>query len=87
MIPSGHATIKHVCRGQWLPAVTSYILKAVGLGFADLIFLYRHPLDSLWSNWIFFRTLIRNRNMGTTIEQAYNSSTTCVPIWSRIFLN
>ena len=74
MISSGHATIKHVCRGQWLPAVTSHILKAVGSGFADLIFLYRHPLDSLLSNWIFFRTLIRNRNMGTTIEQAYKNT-------------
>jgi hypothetical protein len=52
MIYSGHATIKYVSGGQALPAVTSRILEAVKSGFADLIFLYRHPLDSLLTNWI-----------------------------------
>jgi len=62
MIYSGHATIKHVSFAQELPAVTSRILEAVRLGFADLIFVYRHPLDSLLSNWIFWRTYIRDNN-------------------------
>jgi hypothetical protein len=51
MIYSGHATIKHVSGGQALPVVTSCILQAVKSGFADLIFVYRHPLDSLLTNW------------------------------------
>ena len=52
MIYSGHATIKYVSGGQALPAITGRILEAVKSGFADLIFLYRHPLDSLLTNWI-----------------------------------
>ena len=55
MIYSGHATMRYVSRAQALPAVTSGILEAVRSGFADLIFLYRHPLDSLLSNWIWWR--------------------------------
>jgi hypothetical protein len=52
MIYSGHATIKYVSGGQALPAVTGRILEAVKSEFADLIFLYRHPLDSLLTNWV-----------------------------------
>jgi hypothetical protein len=62
MIYSGHATIRHPSRGQALPAVTRRIMEAVRAGFADLIFLYRHPLDSLVTNWVFWRTYLR----GTT---------------------
>jgi hypothetical protein len=54
MIYSGHATMRHVSRGQASPAVTSRILEAVRSGFADLIFVYRHPLDSLLTNWIWW---------------------------------
>jgi hypothetical protein len=34
----------------------SGVLKAVKAGFADLIFVYRHPLDSVLTNWIWWRT-------------------------------
>jgi hypothetical protein len=61
MIYSGHATIRHASRAQALPAVTSRILEAVRSGFADLIFVYRHPLDSLLTNWIFWRTYVRDK--------------------------
>jgi hypothetical protein len=74
MIYSGHATIKHVARDQWLPAVTNRILQGVRSGFADLIFIYRHPLDSLLSNWVFYRTLIRDGKMGAVIEQVYKNT-------------
>jgi len=60
MIYSGHATIKHACRGQGLPEVTTRILEAVNSGFADLIFACRHPLDSLLTNWVWWRTLNRH---------------------------
>ncbi len=58
MIYSGHATIRHVSRGN-SPAVTSLILEAVRSGSADLIFIYRHPLDSLLTNWNYWRNYIR----------------------------
>ena len=61
MIYSGHATMRHVSRGQSLPAVTSRILEAVRSGFADLIFVYRHPLDSLLTNWIWWRPVSRGK--------------------------
>ncbi len=50
MIYSGHTTMKHVSRLQYQPEVTSRILDAVKSGSADLIFIYRHPLDSLLTN-------------------------------------
>ncbi|HXW56438.1 MAG TPA: hypothetical protein VEJ67_11855 [Candidatus Cybelea sp.] len=59
MIYSGHATIKYISNEQALPAVTSRILGAVRLGFADLIFVYRHPLDSLLTNWVYWRIYLR----------------------------
>jgi hypothetical protein len=59
MIYSFHATMRYVSRGYWPPATTSRILEAVRSGFADLIFVYRHPLDSLLSDWIWWRKYIR----------------------------
>jgi hypothetical protein len=55
MIYSGHSTIRRVCRGQGWPELTSCILETVRLGFADLIFVYRHPIDSLLTNWVWWR--------------------------------
>jgi hypothetical protein len=74
MIYSGHATIRHVSGGQALPAVTSRILEAVRSGFADLIFVYRHPLDSLLTNWIWWRTFNRDRSRIAGISQVYEST-------------
>ena len=74
MIYSGHATIKHVSRDQQLPAVTSRILETVRLGFADLIFISRHPLDSLLTNWIFWRTYIRDNTQIEGISQVYKNT-------------
>jgi hypothetical protein len=54
MIYSGHSTIKYPSVGQEPPAVTSRILEAVRSRFADMIFVYRHPLDSLITNWVYF---------------------------------
>ena len=81
LIYSGHATIRHVSRFQVLPAVTSRILEAVRSGFADLIFVYRHPLDSLLSNWIWWRTYIRDNIGNATISQLYkNRDDLCVDL-------
>ncbi|MGB8522141.1 MAG: hypothetical protein WCD43_04170 [Candidatus Acidiferrales bacterium] len=74
MIYSGHATIRHVSRFQELPAVTSRILEAARSGFANLIFIYRHPLDSLLSNWIWWRTYIRDNIGNATISHLYKNT-------------
>jgi hypothetical protein len=73
MIYSGHATIRHVSRAQALPAITCRILEAVRAGFADLVFLYRHPLDSLVTNWVFWRTYLRDK-MGLYVALVYKST-------------
>jgi hypothetical protein len=64
MIYSGHATMRHVSNDQALPAVTGRILEAVRSGFANLIFVYRHPLDSLLTNWVYWRAYIRDTRTG-----------------------
>ena len=69
MIYSGHATMKYVSRGQELPAVTSRILEAVRLRIADLIFVTRHPLDSLLSNWIWWWHISRGDGVTSTISR------------------
>jgi len=72
MIYSGHATIRHVSRAQALPAVTRRILDSVRAGFAHSIFLYRHPLDSLLTNWVFWRTYLRE-DKGGFISHLYKN--------------
>jgi hypothetical protein len=52
----------------------SSILEAVGSGFANLIFVYRHPLDSLLTNWIWWRTFIREDRLITGISQIYKNT-------------
>jgi|GEM_PF-1014715 len=74
MIYSGHATMKYVSRAQHLPAVTSCVLESVGAGFADLIFVYRHPLDSLLSNWIWWRTYLRDNRTISGISEVYKNT-------------
>jgi hypothetical protein len=73
MIYTGHATIKHVSHFQAPPAVTSRILDAVRSRFADLIFIYRHPLDSLLTNWIWWRIYLRDNWMVPGISKMYKN--------------
>ena len=74
MIYTGHATMRHVSHLQHPPAVTSRILEAVRAGFADSIFVYRHPLDSLLTNWIWWRTYIRDKRIIRGISQVYKDT-------------
>jgi len=62
MIYSGHATMRYLSRRQHSPLVTARILEGVRSGFANLIFVYRHPLDSLLTNWIWWRTYVKTRD-------------------------
>jgi hypothetical protein len=74
MIYSGHATMRHDSYGHQSPAVTSRILQAVRSRFADLIFINRHPLDSLLTNWIWLRTFGREKRMISGISQSYKNT-------------
>jgi hypothetical protein len=74
MIYSGHATIRHVSRAQELPEVMSRILEAVRSGFANLTFVYRHPLDSLLTNWVWWRTYIHDNRSISGISQVYRNT-------------
>jgi len=74
MIYCEHATIRYVSRAQVLPAVTSRILETVRSGFADLIFVYRHPLDSLLTNWIWWWQNNRNNSAPGYISQVYKNT-------------
>jgi hypothetical protein len=87
LIYSGHATIKHVSSFlQYPPEVTSRILEAVGAGFADLIFVYRHPVDSLLTNWIWWTTYIRENRMISGISQVFkNSDDLCAYLENNFF--
>jgi len=76
LIYSYHATLKYNRLFQSPPELTSRLLQSVRSGFADLIFIYRHPLDSLLSNWIWLRTYIRkpSRGWGRDISMVYSST-------------
>jgi hypothetical protein len=74
MIYSGHATLRHDSRFQYPPAVTGRIHEAVRARFADLIFVYRHPLDSLLTNWVWWRTFIRDYKSISGISEVYKDT-------------
>lgn len=76
LIYTYHATLKYTRLFQVRPELTSRLLQSVRTGFADLIFIYRHPLDSLLSNWIWMRTYIRkpSRGWGRDISMAYKNA-------------
>jgi hypothetical protein len=74
LIHSGHATIKHPSRFQVVPAVTSRILEAVTARTADLIFVYRHPLDSLLTNWVWWRTYLRDNIFIPSISEVFKNT-------------
>ena len=73
MIYTGHATMRYASRGQRLPAVTTRILEAVRSRYADLVFVYRHPLDSLLTNWLWWRTYIREKRIIRSIWDIYKT--------------
>jgi hypothetical protein len=73
MIYTGHATLKYASRGQRLPVVSKRIVEATRAGFADLIFVYRHPLDSLLTNWLWWRTYLREKRIIGSIWEIYRT--------------
>src|SRR5580658_7951781 len=75
MIYSGHVTVRHVSRAQEAPAIMQNILGAVRSRFADLIFVYRHPLDSLLTNWIWWRRYLRDVKVKSTYISEFYKNT------------
>ncbi len=71
MIYCGHATIRYPSRNQSPPEVTSRVFEAVAAGIADVIFIYRHPLDSLLTNWVWWRSFHRNNKFILGINTAF----------------
>jgi hypothetical protein len=74
MIYSGHVTLRHTSRAQSLPIVMRGILEAIQSGFADSVFVYRHPIDSLLTNWVWWRTYLRNSTVVAGISEAYDNT-------------
>jgi hypothetical protein len=85
MIYSGHATMKYVSRAQASPEVMSGILEAARSGFADVIFVHRHPLDSLLTNWIWWRTYIRDNRWTAGISEVYKKRDDLCDVVARKF--
>jgi hypothetical protein len=73
MIYSGHVTTKYLSRGQEAPSTMRCILESVAAGFSKVIFVYRHPLDSLLTNWIWWRTYLRDHRVISGITELYAS--------------
>ena len=83
LIYSYHATIKYTRLFQEPPELTRQLLQSVRSGFADLIFIYRHPLDSWLTNWIWLRTYMQkpSRGYGRDISVVYrNVEELCVEL-------
>jgi hypothetical protein len=74
MICSGHATMKHVSAAQSPPAIMRRIVESVKARLADSIFVYRHPLDSLLTNWVYWRNYIQHNLPVGSISEVYDST-------------
>jgi len=74
VICSGHVTVKYISGAQSLPAIMGRIMEAVKARFADSIFIYRHPLDSLLTNWVYWRTYLRENRLVSGISHVYDSA-------------
>jgi hypothetical protein len=74
MIYSGHATLKYPSLFQAAPEESARIVEAVRSGIADSVFMYRHPLDSLLTNWLWWRTYLRQNRWISGISQIYQNT-------------
>jgi hypothetical protein len=59
MIYSGHMTLRYVSTGFNPPEFGNRIVASVRSGAGKMIFIYRHPLDSLLTNWVWWRSYVR----------------------------
>jgi hypothetical protein len=77
MIYSGHMTLRYVSRGLNPPEFANRIVESVWSGAGKMIFIYRHPLDSLLTNWVWWRSYLRAGSVATDdgafISSSFNS--------------
>jgi len=73
MIYSGRMTLKYPSSEQNSPDVGNRIVQLVSSGTARLIFIYRHPLDSLLANWVWWRSFLFRRDRGVSISSSFQS--------------
>jgi hypothetical protein len=73
MIYSGHMTLRYVSRGLNSPEFANSIVESVRSGAGKMIFIYRHPLDSLLTNWVWWRSYLQAGAI-TTDRGAFISS-------------
>jgi len=85
MIYCGHATIRYASRNQSPPEVTSRVFEAVRARIADLIFIYRHPLDSLLTNWVWWRSFHRDSKFIYGINTAFKRTDDFCEVLERNF--
>ena len=71
MIYSGHVTVQHISRAQSLPVIMKGVSHAIRAGFADSMFICRHPLDSLLTNWAWWRTYLDEGRAISGISSIY----------------
>jgi len=74
MIYWGHATVRYPCGKQAVPEVTSRVFEAARAGIADVIFVYRHPLDSLMTEWVLWRTFLRHKILVYGVSTPYKTT-------------
>jgi hypothetical protein len=74
MICSGHVTMKYLSRHQAPPELMRRIAGAVKGRIADSVFIYRHPLDSLLTNWVYWRNYIQENRTICAISDVYGST-------------
>jgi len=74
MIYSGHVTVRYTSRAQSLPIVMRGIVEAIQSGFADSVFVGRHPVDSLLTNWVWWRTYLRDNRVVAGISEVYRNT-------------
>jgi hypothetical protein len=74
MIYWGHATIRYPFGPRCRPEVTSRIFEAVRARIADAFFVYRHPLDSFLTNWVWWQMFLRENRWVCGISDVYKSN-------------
>jgi hypothetical protein len=73
MIYSGHMTLKYSSSEQQPPDFGNRIVESVRSGAGRLILIYRHPLDSLLANWVWWRSFLLGRDLGASISSSFQS--------------
>jgi hypothetical protein len=73
VIFTGHVTSIYESALCDHPSFGRTLLDRAAADLISLIFIYRHPLDSLLSNWAWIRRFLRHEAPTTGIAQAYKS--------------